>query len=77
MYMCMQVHDSGQCQCKQDQHYTQAVPPSCNHPNDDGWPVLSTGRCDAERVRLKAVPARIVYSYVYIIFATPTGCVHV
>ena len=50
MYMCMQVHDSDQCQCKQDQHYTQAVSPSCNHPNGDGWPALSTGQRDVERV---------------------------
>ena len=36
MYMCMQVHDSGQHQCKQDQHYTQAVSSSWNRPNGDG-----------------------------------------
>ena len=29
--MCMQVHDSGKRQCKQNQHYTQAMSPSCNH----------------------------------------------
>ena len=33
-YMCMQVYDSDQCQGKQNQHYTQAVSPSRNHPND-------------------------------------------
>ena len=49
--MCMQAYDSGQCQCKQDQHYTQAVSPSCNHPNGDEWPTFSTGRRDAERAR--------------------------
>ena len=42
MYMCMQVYDSGQRQRKQDQHYTKAMSPSCNHPNGDGWPALST-----------------------------------
>ena len=36
------VYDSGQSQCKQDQHYTQAVSPSSIHPNGDGWPALST-----------------------------------
>ena len=45
MYMCMQVHDSGYHQCKQDQHYAQAVSPCCNHPNGDGWLALSTWHC--------------------------------
>ena len=37
-------------ECEHDQHYThdQAVSPSCNHPNGDGWPALSTGRRDVE-----------------------------
>ena len=61
MYM-LQVHDSGQRQCKQDQQYIQAVSPSCNHPNGDGWPALSTMRRDAERARPKAVLARDYYS---------------
>ena len=60
MYMSMQVYDSGQCQCKQDQHYTQTVSLSCNHPNGDGWPALSTGRRDVERARPKAVLAHII-----------------
>ena len=58
--MCMQVHDSAQRQCKQDQHYTQAVSPSCNHPNGDGWPALSTRQCAAEKAWLKAALARNV-----------------
>ena len=45
-------------ECKHDQHYTQAVSPNCNHPNSDGWPALSTGRHDTERVRPKAALAR-------------------
>ena len=61
--MCMQVNDSGQCQCKQDQHYTQAVSLSCNHPNGDGWPALSGGQRDVERVWPKAALARIYISY--------------
>ena len=61
--MCIQVHDSGQCQCKQDQHYTKAVSPSCNHPNGDWWPVLSTGRRDAERAWPKAALARSLLKY--------------
>ena len=48
-YMCMQVYDSGQCQCKQDQHYTQAVSPSCIHPNGDEWLASSTGQRDFGR----------------------------
>ena len=52
----------GVCECKHDQHYThgQAVSPSCNHPNDDGWPALSTGQRDAERARPSAALARIL-----------------
>ena len=61
-YMCMQVHDSGQRQCKQDQYYTQAVSSSCNHPNGEGWPALSNGRRDAERAHPKATLARIYKS---------------
>ena len=63
-HMYMQVHDSGQCQCKQDQHYTQAVSPSCNHLNGDGWPALSTGHRGAERVQPKTALARNVRSQV-------------
>ena len=61
--MCMQVYDSGQSHCKQDQHYTQAVSLSCIHPNCDGWPALSTGRRDSERARSKAALACIAYTF--------------
>ena len=53
------------CKCttvaEQDQHYTQAVSPSCNQPN--GWPALFTGQRDAERAWPKAALARIFYAY--------------
>ena len=63
----MQVHDSGQHLCKQDQHYIyQAGSPSCNHPNGNRWPALSSGRRDTERARPKAALARkSVNTYVY------------
>ena len=51
MYMCMQVHDNAN---KISTIYTQAVSPTCNHPNGDGWFVSSTGQRDAEGVQLKA-----------------------
>ena len=67
MYMCMQVYDSGQHQCKQDQHYSQAVSPSCKHPNGDGWPALSTGRRDKERTPPTASLAHKIYGLLELI----------
>ena len=49
--MCMQVHDNANKISTIPRH---AVSHSCNHPNVDRWPVLSTGRRDAERARPRA-----------------------
>ena len=57
--ICVQVHDNA----NKISTISATIPvsPSCNHPNSDGWPVLSTGRRNAERARPKAVLARAYY----------------
>ena len=59
-YMYSYVHASAcywPTSVQQDQHYTHAMSPSCNHPNGDGWPALSTQRHDEEGARPKAMLA--------------------